>query len=144
MKKKIVFITIFAFSFALAGGGNPEVNVINQCFKLKGKAQTDCFDSFFPGDLNITIYPPNSKKIRLAGRKSSIERGRFNLRNQNKFVFSVDTPNSKFRISCNISTAKINSKGTNQVIIIPVKDIKDKITLRDNNGKLLLEYTIIK
>jgi hypothetical protein len=101
-------------------------------------------DIFFPSDTNVTIYPPNSKKIRLAGRKSSIERGKFNLENQNKFIISVELPNSEFQISCNIKTAKIESKGTNQVIIIPVKDIYDKVTLRDKNDKVLLEYTIIQ
>lgn len=144
MEKKTVFITIFLLSFALAGGGNPEVKVINQCFKLKGEAKTRCLDMFFPGDTNVTIYPPNSKKIKLAGRKSSIERGTFNLKNQNKFIISVELPNSEFQISCNIKTAKIESKGTNQVIIIPVKDIDDKVTLRDRNGRILLEYTIVQ
>ena len=144
MWKKTVFIATSLLGFALAGGGNPEVKVVNQCFKLQGKVKFLCLNKFYPGDVNITIFPYDSSTIRLAGRKSSVERGTFRLKNQNRFVISVDVSNTNLPISCNISTAEITKYGSNQVIDIAVKDIKDKITLHDNNGKLLLEYTITK
>jgi len=144
MWKKIIFISISLLGFALAGGGNPEVKVINQCFKLKGDKQTHCLNIFYPGDINITIYPPTSKSIKLAGRKSSIERGTFNLKGQKRFILSVDTSNAKLPISCNINTAKKITDGSNLVIDIAVKDIKKQITLKDRDGKLLLVYTIRK
>ncbi len=144
MWKRMLLISVLLLGFALAGGGNPEVKVVNQCFQLQGEAKFLCLDKFYPGDLNITIYPNFNKNIKLAGRKSSIEKGTFKLKNQNKFVLSIDTTNIKLPILCNINTVKITSYNSNQVIDIDVKDIKDKITLKDNSGKLLLEYTIIK
>jgi len=147
MEKKTVLIAISLLSFALAGGGNPEVknnnNIINKCFQLKGKAKPICLDRFYPGDLNITIFPQLNSQIKLAGRRSSIEKGTFQLKQQDRFILSVDTSNIRLPIYCNI-TAKITKYGSNHVIDIAVKDIRNQITLRDKDGKLLLEYNIIK
>jgi len=149
MEKKIILIGISLLSFALAGGGNSEVdnknnNIINRCFKLKGNAKNICFDNFYPGDLNITIFPNSNNHIRLAGRKSSIESGIFELKKQNRFIISVDTSNVKLPILCNIRTAKITEDNHTHVIDIAVNDISNKVILYDRDGKLLLKYTIIK
>ena len=144
MWKRIVFVSVPLLGFALTGGGNPEVNAINQCLQFAGKARFDCLDKLYPEDSNITIYPPSNLRIRLAGRTSSIEKGKFNLKNQNIFLLSVDISNVILPISCNITTAKITNYGSNRVINMDVKDIRDKIILRDGDGKLLLEYTITK
>jgi CTP-dependent riboflavin kinase len=144
MEKKMVLIGISLLTFALAGGGNPEVNVINKCFKKKGEKKFLCLDKFYPGDLNITIFPHTTNQIKLAGRKSSIEIGKFELKNQDRFILSVDVSNVKLPISSNIATAKITKYGSNRVIDIAVKDIRNQIILYDRYGKLLLKYTIIK
>ena len=142
MEKKAVLIGISLLSFALAGGGNPEVNIINKCFKYQGEKKFLCLDRFYPGDLNITIFPHTTSQIKLAGRKSSIEIGRFELKNQDRFILSVEISNVKLPISCNITTAKITKDGSNRVIDIAVKEIKNQIILRDRYGKLLLKYKI--
>ena len=132
---------------ALGGGGkggNPEVKVINECFKLKSKARDICLDSFYPNDINISIYPYNGDIIRLAGRKSSIEKREFDLSQEDRFILYIDTTNIELPISCNIQTAKRSLDKNSLVIDIAVKDIVKQVTIQDKNGRVLLDYSIVK
>jgi hypothetical protein len=129
---------------ASRGGGNPEVKSISQCFKFKKKARIACFNNIYPGDANITTHPMYGEKIRLAGRTSSIERGLFDLRGEQKFIISVDISEVRLPINCNIKEAKLFKYGTDLVIDIDVKDIKSRVTLQDRDGRVLLDYKIDK
>ena len=154
MRKNSIFIGISIFclvtSYAisdrvvLAGGGNPEVKNISQCFKLEKKERINCFNKYYPEDVNITTYPPYRERIILAGRKSSIEKREFNLEGQEKFVIYLDISNVKLPISWNIKTAELLNEKGDLVVEIEVKDIKSKVTLQDKDGKVILDYTVVK
>jgi len=125
-------------------GGNPEVKSINECFTKKDKARENCFNLFYPGDIKIYTYPSYGTKIKLAGRKSSIERKKFRLIGQERFIIYIDVSQIKIPIKCNIKSAK-QSKYKNTITIdIPVKDIKNRVILKDNMGKILIDYQVEK
>ena len=138
--------TILPLMLANGGGkgGNPEVNNINRCFRLKNREKQSCFDIFYPEDINITIYPNDGDIIRLAGRKSSIERREFNLVGKDRFIFYVDTTNVKLPISCNIEGVELSQDRDTLVVDISTKNIADNITLKDGEGKVILDYKVIK
>jgi len=124
-------------------GGNPEVN-LNRCFGLKSKERQRCFDIFYPNDINLSIYPSSGEVIRLAGRKSSVEKGEFNLKDKERFIFSVNTSNVKLPISCNVERAKLLQKGESLVVDVASREIKNNITLTNREGKVILDYSILK
>ena len=124
-------------------GGNPEVN-LNQCFGLKNQARQRCFDIFYPGDINLSIYPNSGEVVRLAGRKSSVEEGEFNLKGKERFVFYVDTSKAKLPISCNVKSAKLLQNKESLVVDVETKNIENNITLTDREGKVILNYNIVK
>ena len=124
-------------------GGNPEVN-LNRCFGLKAKERQSCFDIFYPNDINLSIYPSSGEVIRLAGRKSSVEKGEFNLKDKERFIFSVNISNVKLPIRCNIKSAKLLQDKESLVVDVATKEIKNNITLTDREGKVILNYSIRK
>lgn len=124
-------------------GGNPEVN-LNRCFGLKSKERQSCFDIFYPNDINLSIYPSSGEVIRLAGRKSSVEKGEFNLKDKERFIFSVNTSNVKLPIRCNIKSAKLLQAKESLVVDVATREIKNNITLTDREGKVILNYSIRK
>ena len=124
-------------------GGNPEVN-LNQCFGLKSQARQTCFDIFYPDDINLSIYPRSGEVIRLAGRKSSVEKGEFNLKEKERFIFSVNTSNVKLPISCNIESAKLLQERESLVVDVASREIKNNITLTNREGKVILDYSVLK
>ena len=124
-------------------GGNPEVN-LNQCFGLKNQARQRCFDIFYPGDINLSIYPSGGKVIRLAGRRSLIETGDFNLTGKDRFIFYLDISKVKLPIDCNVKSAKLSRYGESLVVDVETKNIENNITLTDREGKVILNYNIVK
>ena len=124
-------------------GGNPEVN-LNQCFGLKSQARQRCFDIFYPDDINISIYPNSGEVIRLAGRKSSITKGEFNLKDKERFIFSVNTSKVKLPIKCNVKSAKLLQDRDSLVVDVATKEIKNNITLTNREGKVILNYSVLK
>ncbi len=124
------------------GGGNPEVQ-LNKCLDEKGKDRSICIDLFYPEDIEIGIYPPNGLRIKLAGRASAIEKKVLSLDTQERIILSIDTSNIKLPITLNVKAKQLHYKNS-LAIIIEVKDIEENITLKDKEGKLLLDYTIIK
>ena len=124
------------------GGGNPEVK-LNKCLDKKSKNRDICIDLFYPEDIEIGIYPPNGLRIKLAGRASSIERREIQIDSQDRIILSIDTSNIRLPIILNVKGKQLQYKNS-LAIVIEVKNIKDTITLKDKEGKLLLDYTIIK
>ncbi len=161
MKQQSIFMGIFIIFYTTAcsntvtpmrtsfvqthggGGGNPEVN-LNICLSLKNKAKSQCLDTIFPNSTNILILPSNGKHIKLAGRGSSIEKSVVTLKNDDILLLNIETSTVKLPLTCNIKTAKLLQEQNSLVVSIPVKDIDKKITLKNREGKLLLDYSIIK
>lgn len=151
----IIFITTGCYkkntptqtTLALKGqnGGNPEVHKIHQCLKLKNQAKAECFNKLFPTKTYLVIHPNSGKALKLAGRGESVEKRQISFnKNDEVFVMYIDTSNVKMPLTSNIETTKRSQEKGSLVLSIPVKDIKNKITLKDKEGKLLLDYTIIK
>jgi hypothetical protein len=130
------------------GGGNPEVTntptILAQCFKLQKRAREACFNLFHPGNINILTYPNYGEKIRLAGRKSAIEKKEFNLVGQERFIIAVDISKVQLPIKCNIPSALRSSDKDTITFDIPVKDIENSVIFSDRRGRLLLNYTVVK
>ena len=125
-------------------GGNSEVKTINQCFKFKSQARNECLNIFYPDNINITIYPQSGEIIKLAGRKSSIEKREFNLGGEDRFILHLDISTVELPVNCNVKTAKLSQDKNILIVDMDVKDIKNRVTLYDKNNKLLLEYIITK
>ena len=159
--KPLSFILIFSTLFTLTGcydnhspykvthndevrigGGNPEVQ-LNKCLDKKSKDRNICIDLFYPEDIEIGIYPPNGLRIKLAGRVSAIERKELYLGTQKRVILSIDSSNIKLPITLNVKAKQFQYKNS-LAIVIEVKDIEKSITLKDKEGKLLLDYSIIK
>jgi hypothetical protein len=125
-------------------GGNPEVHKIHQCLKLKNRAKAQCFNKLFPTKTYLVIHPNNGKALKLAGRGNSVEKRQISFnQNDEVFVMYIDTSNVKMPLSSNIESTKSSEEKGSLVLSIPVKDIGNKVTLKDKEGKLLLDYTII-
>ena len=124
-------------------GGNPEVQ-LNQCLNQRGRARNICIDHFYPEDIKIGIYPKDGTRIKLAGRASAIEKRAFTINNQDRIILSIDTANVKLPLTVNIKPVKKLQYKNNLALIIETKDIKNSITLKDKEGKLLLDYKIIR
>ncbi|CAA6803300.1 MAG: Unknown protein [uncultured Sulfurovum sp.] len=121
-------------------GGNPEV--INDCFGLQVTQKNLCFKYFFPKK-NLLIHPSHGEIIRLAGRGESIEKRELHLNNEDELVLLyLDTTNVKIPLSTNIKATQFTYDKNTLVLNIKAKDIKDKIILSDNEGTVLLEYTV--
>jgi len=125
-------------------GGNPEVKIINDCFKLKNEARNSCLNIFYPDKLNIIVYPPSGEIIRLAGRKSSIERREFDLKGEDKFIFYLDISRVNLPIRSNVISSKYFFDKRDLVIDVDVKKIRKDIILYDGDNRVLLEYKIVK
>lgn len=135
---------IKALSFALNNsddkGGNPEV--LNSCFTLNEAAKNLCLNKFFPNEINLLIHPSHDVPIMLAGRGDSIEKRELTLENDELLLLYLDTTNVETPLSSNIKSSQYSYDQNTVVINIDVKDIKEKIILKDKNGKVILEYTI--
>jgi hypothetical protein len=125
-------------------GGNPEVKVINQCFGLNKSARDRCLNIFYPNDINISIYPYNGNIIRLAGRKSSIELMEFNLSKDDRFILYLDSSTIDLPVSCNIKGAKFSKYRKTLVVDMLVDNISNRVTIKDKNGRVLIDYSIVK
>ena len=125
-------------------GGNPEVQ-LNQCLNKKGKERDVCIDHFYPEDIEIGIYPKDGLRIKLAtiGRGSSTKEELI-LTTQDRIILSVDTKNVKLPIKVNISPIRKLQHKNNLALVIETKDIKNNIIIKDKEGKVLLDYKIIR
>ncbi|CAA6798857.1 MAG: Unknown protein [uncultured Sulfurovum sp.] len=122
------------------GGGNPEV--INDCFGLKKAEKEHCFNHFFPKH-NLLIHPNHGKIIRLAGRGDSVERRDLNLTSDDELVLLyLDTTHVKLPLHSNVEASLFSYHKNTVVLNIDAKEIEDKIILTDNDGTIILEYTV--
>jgi hypothetical protein len=124
-------------------GGNPEVQ-LNKCLNKKEEERNICIDHFYPEDIDIGIYPPDGTRIKLAGRASSIERRELIIHSQQRVILSIDTTNVSLPLTSNISPIQQLQHNHNLAIIIETKNIEERVTLKDSEGKVVLDYTIIK
>jgi len=124
-------------------GGNPEVE-LNKCLNKTEKERNLCINIFYPEEINIGIFPSNGTRIKLAGRSSLIERKELIVKNQEKIILSIDTSKISLPIKVNIKSAKKLQYKNNLAIIINTKDINNTLIIEDKEGKVLLEYLIIK
>jgi len=126
-------------------GGNPEVQ-LNQCLNKKGKERNLCIDHFYPEDIEIGIYPKDGLRIKLAtiGRGSSTKKEELTLTTQDRIILSVDTTNIKLPLTINIKPIRRLQHKNNLALIIETKNIKNNIIIKDKEGKLLLDYKIIR
>ena len=126
-------------------GGNPEVNNINRCFQFKDKERNRCLNNFYPQDnINIMIYPYNGTTIKLAGRKSSIEKKELDLQEIDRLMLYIDISNVRLPIRCNIKEAILTRDKKSLVVDVKVLNLKKSLILTDKNKKTLLDYTIKK
>lgn len=127
------------------GGGNPEVN-LNLCLKESYGQKIKCLNNLFPTNPTILLVPKaDGKRILLAGRGESIDKREITLSSDTDIiVLNIDSRNVKTPLKVNITTALYAKEKNNLVLTIPVKDIEESITLKDREGKLVLEYTIIR
>jgi len=160
MKRTSIFITLsllfvttscsnpvkrFVRSGTGGNGGNPEVNNINHCFQLKEKARNQCLNNFYPDDnINIMIYPYDGTKIKLAGRRSSIEKRELELKGLDRLMLYIDTSNVALPIDCNIKEAILIQDKQSLTINVKVSDLEDNLILTNQEEKVLLNYTIKK
>jgi hypothetical protein len=124
-------------------GGNPEVKII-YCLGLKNKAKEVCLDSLYPDNINILIHPSNGKRLKLAGRGNSVEKATVRFKNDDVYLIYIDTLNIKLPLTSNVESTQFRQKGNSLVVEMNVKNIKSTITLKDKEGKTVLDYTIIK
>ena len=124
-------------------GGNPEVKII-YCLGLRNKAKEACLDTLYPDNINILIHPSNGKQLKLAGRGNSVERASIQFENDDVYLIYLDTLNIKLPLTSNIKFTKFRQKGNSLVVEMAVKDIGSSITLKDKEGKTVLDYIIIK
>ena len=124
-------------------GGNPEVKII-YCLGLENKAKEVCLDSLYPDNINILIHPSNGKRLKLAGRGNSVEKATVRFKNDDVYLIYIDTLNIKLPLTSNVESTQFRQKGNSLVVEMNVKNIKSTITLKDKEGKTVLDYTIIK
>jgi len=124
-------------------GGNPEVKII-YCLGLKNKAKEVCLDSLYPDNINILIHPSNGKRLKLAGRGNSVEKATVRFKNDDVYLIYIDTLNIKLPLTSNVESTQFRQKGNSLVVEMNVKNIKSTITLKDKEGKIVLNYTVIK
>lgn len=124
-------------------GGNPEVN-LNLCLQEIHAEKIKCLDRHFPTSPNILLLPADGKRILLAGRGESVDRRDVIIKDDDILLLNIDTSNVKMPLTANVKTDKDSEKGNNLVLAIAVENIEDKITLKDKEGNLVLEYRIMK
>ena len=127
-------------------GGNPEVynNKMNLCFSMKKMAKAQCLEQIYKNIDILVLQEKNDKPIVLAGRGAGKDKVA-NLKEEDKrVIIYIDSKNVKQPIKLNITPFKKSQNGDRVIFDIAKEDIKDTLTLRDREGKLLLRYKIIK
>jgi hypothetical protein len=123
-------------------GGNPEVQ-LHYCLPLKGQAKTECLNKLYPGEINLFIESNNGERILLAGRGDSTIKKEIDFKGSDIFILYLNTQNVKVPLSSNIEHKK-SEKGNSLIMIMEVKNIDKQVTLKDKEGNIVLDYTIIK
>lgn len=137
-------VPIKVASVASSPGGNPEVN-LNLCLQKTHENKVKCLDRIFPNSPSILLLPQgDGKRILLAGRGESIEKAEVTVKESNLLLINLDTINVKVPLSSNVKLTKKSQKGNNLILAIAIKDIEDKVTLKDKEGNIVFDYTIIK
>jgi hypothetical protein len=88
------------------------------------------------------IYPYSGATIKLAGRKSSIEKKELNLQKVDRLMLYIDISNVRLPIKCNIKEATLTKENMNLVLDVEVSNLKKSLILTDKEDKTLLDYTI--
>jgi len=130
---------------SIIDGGNPEVNnkKMNLCFSLKNMAKAECLEQIYHS-IDIMVIQDENRPIILAGRGVLIEKDIELTKEDKRVLIYLDTSNVKKPIILNITEFKKSQNGTKVILNIEKEDIKETLTLRDRDGKLLLKYKIIK
>lgn len=137
-------VPIKVASVASSPGGNPEVN-LNLCLQEKYENKVKCLERIFPDSPSILLLPQgDGKRILLAGRGESIEKAQVTVKESNLLLINLDTRNVKVPLSSNVKFTKKSQKGNNLILAIAIKDIEDKVTLKDKEDNIVFDYTIIK
>lgn len=123
-------------------GGNPEVKLMHDCLKLKNRLYAQCLNKLFPNEPNVLVSAKQGKPILLAGRGTKIERDQINLENHDLYLLYVDISNIKLPVTSNILNTKISRDTNSMLFLIPVKEIKKEIILKDKDGDIVLQYKI--
>jgi len=120
---------------------------IPSCFTVTKEARSLCLNKIFRNndEVKLLIHPQEGEVIKLAGRGQSVQKRTFNIKDDTRILLYIETSNLKMPLSCNVVSAKLteNKKRDKVVVDIAIKDIKEHIQLRDKEGKLLLDYSII-
>jgi len=128
---------------SIIDGGNPEVNnqKMNLCFSLKNGAKAQCLNQIYK-DVDILVLPNGNRPIVLAGRGELKEKTITFTKEERRVVIYLNTKNVKKPIKLNITQFKKSISRDRVILDIAKEDIKDTLTLKDREGKLLLKYKI--
>jgi len=126
---------------SIIDGGNPEVNnqKMNLCFSLKNGAKAQCLEQIYKG-IDILVLPNGNRPIVLAGRGELKEETITFTKEERRVVIYLNTKNVKKPIKLNITKFKKSISRDRVILDIAKEDIKDTLTLKDREGKLLLKY----
>lgn len=125
-------------------GGNPEVE-LNICVQKAFEKKRKCLERLFPSKPSILLVPEaDGQRILLAGRAESVDRREITIKGEEILLLNIDISNVQAPLSSNIKTTKYYRMQNSLVLSIPVEDIHTKVTLKDKEGNIVLDYTIIK
>ena len=125
-------------------GGNPEVLLIHKCLRNNNSKALTCLNNLIKKEQMFYVSTErNWQPIKLAGRGTTIEKRTIKIKDNKELILYLDISSVKLPLSSNIEIKK--SKNQNSMVIkIDVEKIEDKVTLIDNEGNMILDYTIIK
>ena len=126
-------------------GGNPEVynKKMNLCFSLTKSTKAQCLNTIYK-NINILIIPMGNQPILLAGRGQGVERRTIEIKDDSRLIIYINTSNVKTPLKCNSKAIKTVLSESRVVFDIDVQSIVEYLQITDREGKLLLDYKIIK
>jgi len=126
-------------------GGNPEVRLIHQCLKNNNKKTLTCLNNLIGEEKTVYVSTEkNWQPIKLAGRGTTVEKRTIIIENDQALVIYLDTSNIKLPVSSNIKPIQKSKDKNSLVIKVDIQNIEERVTLKDKEGKLILDYRIIK
>lgn len=121
-------------------GGNPEVYIAHEC--LKSEESTTCLNQLFSDERKVRL--PFDEIIKLAGRSTKVEKGSIETHDDDFILLYLDTSNVKVPLSINVTSVKKSSDSTSTLFMLPVKDMREAIVIKDKTGNIILQYKVIK
>jgi len=142
----ITIVTLMAGNGEV-NGGNGEVSLTESCF-TSTKYLDQCLEKLYP-----TINVDNVSFVSLINEVLKVTKDRgdgkvisddLNLTNQERFIIHANISEVKKPVSVNIPNAKITQTQERLILDIDVKDINDKVIVKNSENKVLIEYSITK